>query len=114
MHPYKSVYRINFDVATELITHRREHLFGKCMLLMAASRFGCGVCRRIVAKRSMCVNDPVWLILVHRPFQGAGFFMRSRLRPPRLPFLREFRGCSAEVATWSSLSPLPLWVSNLN
>ena len=30
MHPYKSVYWINFDVATELIAHGRQHLFGKC------------------------------------------------------------------------------------
>src|SRR5271166_5652632 len=28
MLPYKSVSWINFDVATELIAHRRQHLFG--------------------------------------------------------------------------------------
>jgi hypothetical protein len=26
MHPYKSVYWINFDMATELIAHGRQHL----------------------------------------------------------------------------------------
>jgi hypothetical protein len=36
MDPYKSVYGINFDVATELIAPGRQHLFGKCMLLPGA------------------------------------------------------------------------------
>ena len=32
MLPYKSVYRKNFDVATELIAHGRQLLLGHCIL----------------------------------------------------------------------------------
>ena len=35
-----------------------------------------GVCTRILAKHSNCVNDWVWLILVYRPFRGADFFIK--------------------------------------
>ena len=44
MHPYKSVYWINFDMATELIAHGRQHLFGKTILLSGAEtgEQGCG------------------------------------------------------------------------
>ena len=38
MDPYKSVYGINFDVATELIAPGQQHLFGKCMLLPSLRR----------------------------------------------------------------------------
>ena len=38
MLPYKSVSWINFDVATELIAHGRQHLFGLPRLAMECSR----------------------------------------------------------------------------
>src|ERR1700756_267850 len=36
MHPYEAVSWINLHVSTKLITHRRQHLFGKGMLLPGA------------------------------------------------------------------------------